>query len=66
MTQPTLYSGYVITQRKDAFDLIDPHTRRWASFPTQRYARWSATFMRNINARFDANQPLAQLPKVDP
>jgi hypothetical protein len=58
ITTPTLYRGFIVRPAGDGYDLIDPSTGRWAHFPTQRYAKWSATFISNIQARFAANQPI--------
>lgn len=56
---PTQYHGFIVVPRpKGAYDLINPDTGAWARFPTQRYAKWSATFLFNINERFSAHKPL--------
>jgi len=61
---PTIYSGYILRPRPDGgADLIAPNGY-WASFPTARYAKWSATFLTNINTRFTAQPPLARVPEV--
>lgn len=72
VTQPMRHHSYILNPRKDdngkivGYDLIDPLTGRWASFPTQRYAKWSSTFVHNIEARFNANPVLksSQIPNV--
>jgi hypothetical protein len=62
---PTQYHGYIVVPRpKGEYDLINPTTGQWARFPTQRYAKWSATFMFNIEGRFAANRPMEGIPKV--
>jgi hypothetical protein len=67
ITAPTAYHGYILVPCKGGMDLIDPSTGRWARFPTQRYAKWSATFITNITARFDAHIPLPahRIPTVE-
>ena len=58
ITKPTFYRNYILVPRADgSMDMIDPSNGCWATFPTQRYAKWSATFLKNINERFtDANR----------
>lgn len=58
ITHPVAYRGFILVPRKDGFDLIDPDTGRWAHFPTQRFAKWSATFLTNISNRFAEHAPL--------
>jgi len=66
ITAPTAYHGFILRPRKDGgMDLIDPETHRWAAFPTQRYAKWSATLLTNMATRFGASAPLKTLPIVD-
>jgi len=67
ITRPTAYRGFIITPTKTGgFDLIDPATGRWAHFETQRFAKWSSTFMTNINGRFAEHPPLPanKIPRV--
>lgn len=67
LTTPTMYRGYILRPRQDgSMDMIDPLTGMWASFPTQRYAKWSATFITNIHNRFTAQPPLlhSDIPQV--
>lgn len=65
ITVPTAYRGFILRPRKDGgMDLIDPSTHRWAAFPTQRFAKWSASWMVNISARFAANEVLDEVPVV--
>lgn len=64
ITQPTAYRNYTLVPRKDGtLDVVDPTTGRWANFPTQRYAKWSATLLTNLNARFGSNDPLVHIPQ---
>lgn len=64
--KPYAYNGFILRRNADGTtDVINPATRQWATFPTQRYARWAATFTHNLSARFDAHQPLKTLPKVE-
>ena len=71
VTQPVRHNSYILAPRKDTkgkivgYDLIDPLTGRWASFPTQRYAKWSSSFTHNIQKRFDENPPLRKIPQVE-
>lgn len=65
ITCPVAYNGFIIRPVAGGFDLIDPSTKRWAHFPTQRYAKWSATMMHNLTARFEASTPLKTLPKTN-
>jgi hypothetical protein len=65
ITAPVAYHGFILRPRSDGgMDLIDPSTHRWAAFPTQRFAKWSATFMTNITAQFNEEAPLKKLPVV--
>ena len=51
---PYLYHGYVLRTRPDGtVDLVDPDTGRWFTSETQCYARWKATFLRNIMNQFE-------------
>lgn len=68
ITKPVMYRQFIITpSKKGGFDLIDPATGRWAHFETQRFAKWSSTFMTNINERFDQNAalPASKIPHVE-
>lgn len=58
ITRPVAYRGFIVVPRKEGFDLVDPGTGRWAHFPTQRFAKWSATFVSNISNRFAEHPPL--------
>ena len=60
ITKPVTYQGFILSPAGTGFDLVDPSTGKWAHFPTQRYAKWTATFLRNLNARFG---PLAPIPQ---
>lgn len=64
ITLPVMYNGFIVRPTSGGFDLIDPQTKRWAHFPTQRYAKWTASFVHNINERFAAHAPLKTLPNV--
>lgn len=65
ITTPTLYRGFILRPRSDGgMDLIDPRTNRWAAFPTQRFAKWSASWMVNISNRFAVNEVLDEVPVV--
>jgi hypothetical protein len=66
ITKPVLYRGVIVRPTSDGFDLINPETKQWAHFPTQRYAEWSATFIANITARFNANANAPLKPKQIP
>lgn len=66
ITKPVMYRQFIITpNKKGGFDLIDPATGRWAHFETQRFAKWSSSFLTNINERFASHTPLKTLPKVE-
>lgn len=65
ITKPVMYNGFIVRPASGGFDLIDPNTKQWAHFPTQRYAKWTASFVHNINERFAAHAPLKTLPKVE-
>lgn len=69
ITVPTRHHGYILVPREgDGMDLIDPSTGQWASFPTQRYAKWSSTFITNINKRFNEHPALKayEMPRLPP
>lgn len=65
ITKPVMYRGFIVVPHKDGFDLVDPGTGRWAHFPTQRFAKWAASFVTNLGERFQANDALDTLPEVD-
>ena len=65
ITKPILYHGFIVRPTSDGYDLINPQTRQWAHFPTQRYAKWSATLLHNFSTKFEASQPPPKLPKVE-
>lgn len=67
ITKPVMYRGFIVVPHKDGFDLVDPATGRWAHFETQRFAKWSATFISNINGRFAEHPPLPvrKIPHVE-
>lgn len=66
ITKPVMYRQFIITPTKGGgFDLIDPATGKWAHFETQRFAKWSSSFLSNINARFSENKSLTCIPEVD-
>lgn len=64
ITKPIKYRDFIITPRADGFDMIDPATGRWAYFPTQRFAKWSASFMSNIHGRMNQHPPKKTIPPV--
>lgn len=64
IAKPTKYRDYILAPKGDGLDMIDPTIGRWTHFPSQRYAKWSATFMSNILARMGANPPKRNLPEV--
>ena len=65
-TRPIKYAGFIIAPRQRGYDLIDPASGAWAHYPSQRYARWSATFLRNTALRFGKETPLSVLPEITP
>lgn len=68
ITKPVMYRQFILApNKKGGFDLIDPATGRWAHFETQRFAKWSSTFMTNINDRFAQNAalPASKIPHVE-
>lgn len=68
ITKPVMYRQFIITPTKTGgFDLIDPATGRWAHFETQRFAKWSSSFLSNINDRFTQNAalPASKIPHVE-
>jgi len=47
-----------LSPRKDGtMDLMNPATGQWLNASTQRYAKWTATLLHNINAKFASNPP---------
>lgn len=45
---PSTHSGYILWERrKGVADLIDPTSGKWAAFRTVRFAKWTATFIKN-------------------
>jgi hypothetical protein len=64
ITQPVNYRGFILRPHKQGYDLIDPATGKWAHFPTQRFAKWSASFMANIQERFNAKPALDCIPNI--
>jgi hypothetical protein len=68
ITKPVMYRQFIIAPTKTGgFDLIDPATGRWAHFETQRFAKWSSSFLSNINDRFTQNAalPASKIPHVE-
>ena len=67
ITKPTRYRGFIIAPRAEGFDLINPDTGQWAHFDTQRFAKWSSSFLTNLNDRFSANPslPTQRIPKAE-
>lgn len=45
----TTYKGYVLVDRGDIVDVVDPVTYRWFSCVSLRSARWSASVLRRFN-----------------
>jgi hypothetical protein len=65
ITAPTLYRGMIIKPNGDgSFDLINPDTGHWATFATQRHAKWSSSVLANLNMRFMQHRPLKRVPEV--
>lgn len=64
ITQPTKYRDFVLIPKANGIDFIDPTTGRWMHFVSQRYAKWSATFMSNITAQMGANTPRRHIPQA--
>ena len=64
ITQPTKYRDFVLVPKANGIDFIDPTTGRWMHFASQRYAKWSATFMSNITSRMNANAPMRNIPQA--
>lgn len=52
--QPKIYrhANCIIVARPSGFDVVDPTTNVWQTFPTQRAARWSATVFSRLSAGF--------------
>lgn len=67
ITKPTKYRNFILNPHANdlGVDIIDPASGRWASFPSQRQAKWSATFMDNITTKFAAFDPISTLPTVE-
>lgn len=51
------HAGYLVVERKEGADLIDPSTGRWQQFPTVRAAKWSATVYARIHKGFGHHLP---------
>ena len=64
ITKPVKYRDFIITPKAGGFDLIDPATGRWTHFASQRYAKWSATFVSNILTRMNEHPPKRVIPEV--
>jgi len=57
LTQPKppvfTHAKFVLVRRPDkSVDVCDPTTRTWATFKTERLAKWSATIYSNLSERF--------------
>jgi hypothetical protein len=67
ITKPVRYRNFIISPRNQGFDLIDPATGRWAHFDTQRFAKWSASFISNISTRMVQHPPLPadKIPRAE-
>lgn len=62
-SKPYLYGSYILSTRENgSVDLIDPATGRWVNSPTQRFARWRATFLANITDQM-YGQPKQKVPR---
>lgn len=47
------YASVIISARPNGdFDVIDPTTNVWRTFPSQRAARWSATVFSRLSTMF--------------
>jgi hypothetical protein len=57
---PFTHNGFLVWEHTHGTtDLINPINGAWATFPTKRFAKWSATFMHNMNKKFKTNTPTA-------
>ena len=55
---PTVYRGFLLSPRPDgSMDLMNRDTGQWLNAPTQRYAKWTATWLHNVNTKFASNAP---------
>jgi hypothetical protein len=54
------HNGFVIAERKNSADMIDPRTGKWQNFKTPRLAKWSATVYARLHSGFDNPVPTAK------
>jgi hypothetical protein len=53
---PFTHNGFLVWEHTNGTtDLINPINGAWATLPTKRFAKWSATFMHNMNNKFKSS-----------
>lgn len=54
---PIKYANFLLVDRKEGVDLIDPSTGKWQQFHSVRSAKWSATVYSRLHKGFGNNIP---------
>lgn len=62
ITHPTQYKNCIIMPHSSGFDIINPHTKRWFTMPTQKRAKWWSSVISRAQNEFMANPPYIATP----
>jgi hypothetical protein len=52
-----MHGKCVLVRRRDGVDVCAPDTGTWATFKTERHAKWSATLYTNLSEKFGRYLP---------